>query len=251
MRFENRLLVAMPGVELARWRPRLDLVLLPHGQVLYEPDAELADVYFPVTALVSVVCRLADGTSAQIAVVGNDGLVGACRVVGVEKTPSRAVVLSAGMGYRLAAAELKAELQQGGAVLQLMLRYIQTLMTQMSQTAICHRHHSLEQQLCRWLLNGLDRLPGTQLALSDAALADALGAGGAAVSAVLAKLQATGALARPQGRMSVLDHRKFGARACECHAIVNNEFERLLPWWPRNEWKLLRAPTRPALEKVR
>jgi CRP-like cAMP-binding protein len=224
----NHLLAALPDAEWKRWLPQLELVELPLGQVLYESGATLSHVYFPTTAIVSLLYVMENGSSAEIAVVGNEGLVGISLFMGGESTPSRAVVQSAGKGFRLAAQTIKKEFDQT-PVIHLLLRYTQALITQMSQTAVCNRHHSLDQQLCRWLLLSLDRLEGTELVMTQELIASMLGVRREGVTEAALQLQAAKLIRYSRGRISVLDRPGLEKRTCECYEVVKKEYDRLLP----------------------
>src|SRR6202522_2131985 len=225
----NHLLGALPPAEAQRWMPLLESGDLPLGHVLYESGAELTHVYFPTTAIVSLLYVMENGASAEIAVVGNEGIVGISLFMGGESTPSRAVVQSAGQGFRLKSALVKDEFNQAGPVLQLLLRYTQALITQMAQTAVCNRHHSLDQQLCRWLLLSLDRLSGDELLMTQELIANMLGVRREGVTESAMKLQNAGLIRYARGRISVLDRAGLEKRTCECYAVVKKEYERLLP----------------------
>jgi CRP-like cAMP-binding protein len=225
----NFLLAALPDPEWARWQPLLERVDMPLGQVLYESGATLTHVYFPTTSIVSLLYVMENGASAEIAVVGNEGLVGISLFMGGESTPSRAVVQSAGQGFRLQAQLMKNEFNRAGPVLHLLLRYTQALITQMSQTAVCNRHHSLDQQLCRWLLLSLDRLPTNELAMTQELIANMLGVRREGVTEAALKLQEAGLISYARGRITVLDRPGLESRTCECYAVVKREYERLLP----------------------
>ncbi len=225
---DNHLLAALPAAEWARWQPQLEAVELPLGQVLCEPGQHLNHVYFPTNAIVSLLYVLENGATAEIAVVGNEGLVGISLFMGGESTPSRAVVQSAGRGYRLSARVLKEEFDQA-AVLHLLLRYTQALITQMSQTAVCNRHHSLDQQLCRWLLLSMDRLHGSELRMTQELIANMLGVRREGVTEAAIKLQKAGLIEYARGRIEVLDRAGLEQRSCECYAVVKKEYDRLLP----------------------
>jgi CRP-like cAMP-binding protein len=199
------------------------------GQVLYEPGSTLSHVYFPTTAIVSLLYVMKNGESAEIAVVGNEGVVGFSLFMGGDSTPSRAVVQSAGVGYRLAAQLMKEEFDRGGPVLHLLLRYTQALITQMVQTAACNRHHSLDQQLCRWLLLSLDRLPGTEMVMTQQLIANMMGVPLEGATAGALALHKAGLIDYLLGRIRVLDRRGIEKRACECYAVVKKEYDRLLP----------------------
>ena len=226
---QNKLLAALPHAEWERLEPQLSAVLMPLGQVLYEPGVQLDHVYFPTTSIVSLLYVLADGASAEIAVVGNDGLVGVALFMGGETTPSRAVVQSEGWAYRLTGQALKDEFTRGGAMQHLLLRYTQALLTQMAQTAVCNRHHSIDQQLCRWLLLSLDRLPSTELSMTQELIANMLGVRREGVTEAAGQLQSAGLIRYSRGRITVLDRAGIESRCCECYAAVKRESDRLLP----------------------
>lgn len=229
---KNHLLDALPNSVQARLFPHLESVQMPLGGVLYESGGTLSHVYFPATSIVSLLYVMENGASAEIAVVGNEGIVGISLFMGGESTPSRAVVQSAGYGFRLNSAILKDEFNQAGAVLHLLLRYTQALITQMAQTAVCNRHHSLDQQLCRWLLLSLDRLPGDELLMTQELIANMLGVRREGVTEAAMKLQHAGLIRYARGRISVLDRTGLEGRTCECYAVVKNEYDRLLPGSP-------------------
>jgi CRP-like cAMP-binding protein len=226
---QNQLLAALPETELQRWLPQLEIVDMPLGAVLYESGGTLTHVYFPTTAIVSLLYVMENGASAEIAVVGNEGLVGISLFMGGGSTPSRAVVQSAGKGFRLKAKVMKAEFDRGGPVLHLLLRYTQALITQMAQTAVCNRHHSLDQQLCRWLLLSLDRLSGHELVMTQALIANMLGVRREGVTEGAMNLQKDGLIRYSRGRITVLDRQGLEKRTCECYAVVKREYDRLLP----------------------
>ena len=226
---QNQLLASLPDAEWQRWLPQLELVDLPLGKVLYESGAPLAFVYFPINAIVSLLYVLENGSSAEIAVVGREGVVGISIFMGGGSTPSRAVVQSAGMGYRLRADTIKVEFAQSSSVMHLMLRYTQALITQMSQTAVCNRHHSLDQQLCRWLLLSLDRLPSNELVMTQELIANMLGVRREGVTEAALKLQGAGLIRYARGHISVLDRPGLEHRTCECYRVVKKEYDRLLP----------------------
>ncbi|HEV7613698.1 MAG TPA: Crp/Fnr family transcriptional regulator [Steroidobacteraceae bacterium] len=226
---ENSLLAALPDPEWRRWEPLLEEVEMPLSQVLYEPGATLTHVYFPTSSIVSLLYVMEDGASAEIAVVGNEGLVGVSLFMGGESTPSRAVVQSAGHGFRLKAQLMKDEFNRAGPVLHLLLRYTQALITQMSQTAVCNRHHTLDQQLCRWLLLSLDRLQANELTMTQELIANMLGVRREGVTEAAGKLQHAGLISYARGHIRVLDRPGLEERACECYAVVKNEYDRLLP----------------------
>jgi len=225
----NHLLAALPHTQWQRWLPHLEYVDLPLGQVLYETGSPLSHVYFPTTAIVSLVYVMQNGESAEIAVVGNEGVVGVSVFMGGESSPSRALVQSAGGGFRLTAQLMKEEFSRGGPVLQLLLRYTQALMTQMVQTAACNRHHSLDQQLCRWLLLSLDRLEGTEMIMTQQLIANMMGVPLEGATAGALKLHDAGLIDYAGGRIRVLDRQGLEQRTCECYAVVKKEYDRLLP----------------------
>lgn len=226
---QNHLLAALPAANLERLRPSLKLVQLPLGEILYESGSRQRGVYFPSTAIVSLLYMMADGASAEIAVVGNEGIVGVSLFMGGETTTSRAVVQSAGYAYRLSGKLLKEEFTRAGALQHLLLRYTQALLTQMAQTAVCNRHHSLDQQLCRWLLLSLDRLTGTELVMTQELIANMLGVRREGVTEAAGNLQDAGLIKYSRGHITVLDRAGLEARTCECYAVVKREFDRLLP----------------------
>jgi CRP-like cAMP-binding protein len=225
----NFLLAALPDPEWERWQPILERVEMPLGQVLYESGATLTHVYFPTTAIVSLLYVMENGASAEIAVVGNEGLVGISLFMGGESTPSRAVVQSAGQGFRVQAQLMKDEFNRAGPVLHLLLRYTQALITQMSQTAVCNRHHSVDQQLCRWLLLSLDRLRANELAMTQELIANMLGVRREGVTEAALKLQEAGLISYARGHITVLNRAGLEERTCECYAVVKREYDRLLP----------------------
>ena len=226
---QNRLLAVLPEAEWARWQPHLELVNMPLGKVLYESGGKLSHVYFPTTAIVSLLYVMEDGASAEIAVVGHDGVVGVSLFMGGESTTSRAVVQSAGHGYRLKSSLMMQEFNRAGPVLHLLLRYTQALITQMAQTAVCNRHHSLDQQLCRWLLLSLDRLRSKELVMTQELIANMLGVRREGVTEAAGNLQKDGLIRYRRGHITVLDRAGLERRACECYAVVKKEYERLLP----------------------
>ncbi len=226
---QNHLLAALPPAEFARLSPQLELVSMQLGEVLYESGSKMAHVYFPTTSIVSLLHVLEDGASAEIAVVGNEGILGISLFMGGETTPSRAVVQSSGYGYRLKAQLLKEEFDRAGPMLHLLLRYTQALITQMAQTAVCNRHHSIDQQLCRWLLLSLDRLSSNELQMTQELIANMLGVRREGVTEAAGKLQAAGLIHYSRGHITVIDRKGLEARACECYAVVKQEFDRLLP----------------------
>jgi CRP-like cAMP-binding protein len=226
---DNFLLAALPDPEWLRWIPMLEKVDMPLGQVLYESGATLTHVYFPTTSIVSLLYVMENGASAEIAVVGNEGLVGVSLFMGGESTPSRAVVQSAGHGFRLKSQLMKDEFNRAGPVLHLLLRYTQALITQMAQTAACNRHHSLDQQLCRWLLLSLDRLRSNELAMTQGLIANMLGVRREGVTEAALKLQEARLISYARGRITVLDRAGLEKRTCECYEVVKHEYDRLLP----------------------
>ena len=225
---QNQLLAALPEAEWLRWLPQLELVDLPLGKVLYESGGKLTHVYFPTTAIVSLLYVMENGASAEIAVVGYEGIVGVSLFMGGESTPSRAVVQSAGTGYRLKAEVIKEEFKRA-PVLHLLLRYTQALITQMAQTAVCNRHHTLDQQLCRWLLLSLDRLDGNRLVMTQELIANMLGVRREGVTEGAINLQKAGIISYARGHITVLDRPALEKRTCECYAVVKKEYDRLLP----------------------
>jgi CRP-like cAMP-binding protein len=226
---DNQLLAALPQGTYEGLLPFLEPVAMPLGFSVYEPGAPQVHVWFPTSAIVSLLYVLEDGASAEIAVTGSEGLVGIALFMGGETTPSRAVVQSAGHGYRLRASVLKREFERGGALQHLLLRFTQALITQMTQTAVCNRHHSVDQQLCRWLLLSLDRLPANQLRMTQELIANMLGVRREGVTEAAGKLQADGLIEYTRGKITVLDRKRLERRVCECYAVVKKEYDRLLP----------------------
>ncbi len=225
----NHLLAALPNTEWQRWLPQLEWVEMPLGQVMYESGGTLSHVYFPTSAIVSLLYVMENGVSAEIAVVGNEGIVGISLFMGGGSTPSRGVVQSAGQGFRLRAQTIQDEFNRAGPVMHLLLRYTQALITQMAQTAVCNRHHSLDQQLCRWLLLSLDRLQGSELVMTQELIGNMLGVRREGVTKGAHHLQKLGLIRYARGHISVLDRRGLEQRACECYAVVKREYDRLLP----------------------
>jgi CRP-like cAMP-binding protein len=225
---QNHLLAALPAAEFERLAPHLELVPMLLGETLYEPGGQLRHVYFPTTAIVSMLYTLESGMSAEIAGVGNEGILGISLFMGGDTTPSSAVVQTAGHGYRLPGRLLKEEFGRGGLTQRLLLRYTQALLTQMCQTAACNRHHSIEQQICRWLLLTLDRLPSNELVMTQELVASALGVRRESVTEVAGNLQRAGFIRYRRGHISVLDRSGLEDGACECYAVVKKEFARLL-----------------------
>ena len=226
---QNHLSAALPAADYERLLPHLELVPLPLGWAVYEAGGAQGYLYFPTTSIVSLLSVMEDGSSAGIAVVGNEGVVGIALFMGGETIPSRAVVQSAGYGYRLRASVLKTEFAQGGGLQRLLLRYTQALITQMAQAAACNRYHSLEQQLCRWLLLNLDRLSSNQLTMTQELIANMLGVRRPGVTEAARKLQADGLIHYSRGKITVPDRPKLEARVCECYPVVKREYGRLLP----------------------
>jgi CRP-like cAMP-binding protein len=227
---QNHLLDALPVADYARIEPHLELIAMPLGEVLYESGGKLPFVYFPTTSIVSLLYVMEDGASAEIAIVGNEGILGISLFMGGDTTPSRAVVQSAGHGFRLKAELLKNEFGRFGPTMHLLLRYTQALITQMAQTAVCNRHHSVDQQLCRWLLLSLDRLQSNELSMTQELIADMLGVRREGVTDAAGKLQHAGLIQYQRGRIRVLDRPGLEGRACECYQVVKTEFDRLLPY---------------------
>ena len=225
----NGLLAQLPEDVYARWRPDLEYVAMPLGQVVCESGCDLKHVFFPTTSIVSLLGVTEDGAAAEIAVVGHEGVVGISLFMGGGTTPSRAVVQSAGQGFRFHGERLMAEFNRGGAVMHLMLRYTQALITQMAQTAVCNRHHRLDQQLCRWLLLSLDRLPGLNLVMTQELIANMLGVRREGVTEAALKLQRQGLIRYARGHIEVLDRPGLEALSCECYSVVKREYDRLLP----------------------
>jgi CRP-like cAMP-binding protein len=226
---KNQLLSSLPTAEWKHWCESLETVEMPLGQVLYEPGVTLNYVYFPLTSIISLLYVMENGASAEIAVVGNEGIVGVSLFMGGESTPSRAVVQSAGSGCRLKAQIMKDAFNKAGPVMHLLLRYTQALITQMSQTAVCNRHHSLDQQLCRWLLLSLDRLEGDELVMTQELIANMLGVRREGVTEGALGLQKVGLIKYARGHITVLDRPGLEKRTCECYAVVKREYDRLLP----------------------
>jgi len=226
---QNHLLAALPKAECDRLFPYLELVQLALGQVLYESGDTLRHVYFPTDSIVSLLYVMEDGASAEISVVGNEGMIGVALFMGGETTPSRAIVQSAGSAYRLRGQVLKDEFHRHGELHHLLLRYTQALLTQMAQTAVCNRHHSVDQQLCRWLLLSLDRLPSNQLNMTQELIANMLGVRREGVTEAAGKLQRLGVIEYHRGHITVLDRLHLEKLCCECYAVVQKEFDRLLP----------------------
>jgi CRP-like cAMP-binding protein len=225
----NHILNALPPVERERLFPHLKLVPMPLGMVLYESGDTLRHIYFPTDSIVSLLYVLEDGASAEIAVVGNEGAIGVALFMGGETTPSRAIVQSAGSAYRLTGRRLKQEFNRHGQMLHVLLRYTQSLITQMAQTAVCNRHHSVDQQLCRWLLLSLDRLSTNQLKMTQELIANMLGVRREGVTEAAGKLQKQGVIRYSRGQITVLDRPRLEQLSCECYGVVKRETDRLLP----------------------
>jgi CRP-like cAMP-binding protein len=225
----NRLLACLPDEQWQRWLPHLEPVTMALGDVLYRPGSKQSHVYFPTTAVVSLLYVMENGDSPQIAMVGNEGVVGISLFMGGQTTSSSALVQAAGAGYRLTSALLMEEFNRGGPVLHLLLRYTQALITQMAQTSVCNRHHSLDQQLCRWLLLTMDRTRSTEVVMTHELLATMLGVRRASISEAAGNLQRDGLMRYERGRIGVLDRNLLQQRACECYAVVKTEYDRLLP----------------------
>jgi len=225
---QNRLLAALPAAELERLSPHLEWVPLPLGEILYEPGSQMQHAYFPTTAIVSLHYVMESGASAETAGVGNEGVVGISLFMGGDTTPSSAVVQTAGHAYRLQGRLLKQEFLRAGAMQRLLLRYTQALITQMIQTAACNRHHSVEQQLCRWLLLTLDRLPSGELVMTQELIASMLGVRREGITEAAGKLQHAGVIRYRRGHIAVLERSGLESRACECYAVVRKELSRLL-----------------------
>jgi len=227
---QNHILAALPAEDYTRLLPDLELIPMPLGWAVYESGGHMSYVYFPTTSIVSLLYVMEDGASAEIAIAGNCGLVGISLFMGGESTPSRAVVQSAGNGYRLRAGVLKREFAMGGNLQHLALRYTQALITQMAQTAVCNRHHALDQQLCRWLLLSLDRLQSNELVMTQELIANMLGVRREGVTEAAGRLQTDGLIHYSRGHIKVLDRTRLEQRVCECYAVVKREYDRLLPY---------------------
>lgn len=225
----NRLLAALPQAQWESWLPNLERVSLPLGKVLYESGDVMRHVYFPTDAIVSLLYVMRGGASAEIAVVGNEGLVGVALFMGGGSTPSRAVVQSAGNAFRLRSDHMKTAFEAGGPVMHLLLRYTQALITQMAQTAVCNRHHSIDQQLCRWLLLSLDRLAGDELVMTQELIANMLGVRREGVTEGASRLQRASVIRYARGHITILDRAALERASCECYQVVKKEYDRLLP----------------------
>ena len=226
---ENHLLAALPAEVQERLFPILELVELPLGKVLYESGDTLRHVYFPTDSIVSLLYVMENGASAEISVVGNEGIIGVALFMGGESTPSRAIVQSAGYAYRLLGQRLKDEFNRHGEMMLLMLRYTQSLITQMAQTAVCNRHHTVEQQLCRWLLLTLDRVRSSDVVMTQELISNMLGVRRSGITHAARNLQQAGLISYERGHITVVDRAKLEAHACECYAVVKRETDRLLP----------------------
>ena len=226
---QNHLLAALPETDFQRLSPHLESVSLPLALAIFEPGRKLRHLYFPTSGIVSLLYAMESGASTEIAVIGNEGAVGIALFMGCESTPNRAVVQSAGHGFRLKADVLKVEFDRGGALQHLLLRYTQALIAQMTQTAVCNRHHGLDQQLCRWLLLSLDRLPSNELVMTQELIANMLGVRREGVTEAAGHLQKAGLIHYRRGHITVLDRAKLEKRVCECYAVVRKEMDRLLP----------------------
>ena len=225
----NGLLAALSDADWARWEPLLEPMALPLGHVLYESGVQLTYACFPTTAIVSLMYVTENGDASGIALVGREGMVGVPLIMGGGSTPGRAVVQSAGQGYRISASALRQEFARGGPVMQLLLRYTQALIAQMAQIAVCNRHHSVDQQLCRWLLLNLDRLPGDDIVATQELIANMLGVRREGVTEAALSLQRAGLISYRRGHVQVLDRPGLERRSCECHAVIRDEYDRLLP----------------------
>jgi CRP-like cAMP-binding protein len=228
----NQILAALPPRDFARLSPHLKLVAMPLGKVLYESGEALRHVYFPTDSIVSLLYVMTNGMPAEIAIVGNEGVIGIALFMGGETTTNRAVVQSAGSAYRLAGSLLKAEFDRHAEMQRLLLRFTQALITQMAQTAVCNRHHSIEQQLCRWLLLSLDRLASNKLTMTQQLIADMLGVRRQGVTEAAGKLQKLGVISHYRGQITVLDRSRLEKICCECYAVVKRETNRLLKAHP-------------------
>jgi CRP-like cAMP-binding protein len=225
---DNLILDALPETERRRLLPHLKLVPMPLGMVLYESGSTLRHIYFPTCSIVSLLYVMKDGATAEIAVVGREGAIGVALFMGGETTPSRAIVQSAGFAYRLTGRRLKLEFNRHGQMLHVLLRYTQSLITQMAQTAVCNRHHSLDQQLCRWLLLSLDRLDGNTLKITQELIANMIGVRREGVTEAAGKLQKLGVIRYRRGEITVLDRERLEQLSCECYAVVKKETDRLM-----------------------
>jgi CRP-like cAMP-binding protein len=225
----NHLLEVLSPDVKSRLKPHLVPVTVPLGMAVYESGSAMDHVLFPTTAIISLLYVLENGASAEIAVVGNEGIVGIALFLGGATMPNRAIVQSAGDAYRMPGSLLQEEFNRGGEMQHLLLKYTLAMLTQMAQTAVCNRHHTIDQQLCRWLLLSLDRLPSNELVMTQELIADMLGVRREGVTEAAGKLQAAGLIRYHRGHISVLDRSGLEARVCECYEVVRNEFHRLLP----------------------
>ena len=246
---QNHLLAALSSEAFARIAPYLELVAMPLGKVLYESGDTMRYVYFPNDSIVSLLYVMESGASAEISVVGNDGMVGIALFMGGESTPSRAIVQAAGTAYRMLGHRLKDEFNLHGDLMGMLLRYTQALITQMAQTAVCNRHHSIDQQLCRWLLLSLDRLPNQNLTMTQELIANMLGVRREGVTEAAGKLQRLGVIEYSRGQIRVLDRRRLEQLTCECYAVVKRETDRLLPYLPQTR-KMLAEWNKPNPEQA-
>ncbi len=226
---QNCLLASLPEADWQRLRPALEPVPMPLGHVLYESGISLTHAYFPASAVVSLLYVTEDGASTEIAVVGHEGMVGIPLFMGGGSTPSRAVVRSAGTGFRMTGAAIREEFSRSGPVMNALLRYTQALVAQITQVAVCNRHHTVDQQLCRWLLLSLDRLPGNQLVITQELIAHMLGVRREGVTEAALSLQRAGLVSYRRGHVTVLDRPGLEKRSCECYAVIKAEYDRLLP----------------------
>jgi CRP-like cAMP-binding protein len=226
---QNGIFHSIPDLEWKRLLPYITLCELPLGKVLYEPGTKMSHVYFPATAIVSILYALENGSTAEIAVVGHEGVVGISIFMGGESTSTRAIIQSGGYGYKIPSPILLAEFNRSGPLMHLLLRYTQALITQMSQTAVCNRHHTVDQQLCRWLLLSLDRLNGNELIMTQELIANMLGVRREGVTEAALKLQKTGLIQYSRGHINIIDRKGLEERTCECYQVVKDEYHRLLP----------------------
>lgn len=226
---QNRLLAALPASDYKRLSAQMELILLPQGKILCEPGAVLNYVYFPTTSVISLLYVAEDGACGETALVGSEGMIGISVLMGAETAPRRAVVQGAGYACRLNTKSLQQEFDRSNSVRQVLLRYTQALITLVAQTAVCNRHHSVDQQLCRWLLLNLDRSPTNELAMTHELIANKLGVRREGITDAAGKLRSAGLICYNRGRITVLDRPRLANRSCECYAVVKNEFDRLLP----------------------
>jgi CRP-like cAMP-binding protein len=231
---QNHLLESLPESDFIRIQPILELVSMPLGQVIYESGEPQGYVYFPSSAIVSLLYVLGNGSTAEIAIVGNEGALGVSLYMGGETTTHQAIVQIAGYGYRIKANQLKQEFNRAGPLMNMLLLYTQALLTQMAQTAVCNRHHTIDQQLCRWLLFSLDRLKSNDIFMTQELIANMLGVRRGSVTDAAGKLQNAGLINYSRGHIRVLDRLKLEKIVCECYLVVKNEFDRLLPDMQRN-----------------